>query len=132
MLALGVPAYFLYAVLAAGLGIIAGDSQQAQQLASMLGLIGLVPLWLAGVLVTNSNGPLAVALTLFPLTSPMVSLIRMTLTTVPDWQLGLALALIIVSLLLSVWFVVRIFRAAMLLYGQALRPRAVWQALRAA
>ena len=44
---LGVPAYFLYSALAARLGIIAGDSQQARQLASILGFLGLAPLWLS-------------------------------------------------------------------------------------
>jgi len=48
---------------------------------------------------------------------------------VPLWQLGLALALILVSMVAALWFVARIFHAAMLLYGQALRPRAIWRAL---
>lgn len=129
---LGVPAYFLYAVLAAGLGIVAGDSQQARQLAGILGFLGLAPLWLAGVIVNAPDGPLALALTFFPVTSPMVSLLRMALAEVPLWQLLVALALIVVSLIGSIWFVAHIFRAAMLLYGQTLRPRAIWQALRTA
>jgi ABC-2 type transport system permease protein len=129
---LGVPAYFLYAILAAGLGIIAGDSQQAQQLAGILSFAGLAPLWLAGLIVFAPNGPLAVGLTLFPLTSPMISLLRMSLTDVPTWQLALSLGLILLSLVASIWLVTRIFRAAMLMYGQTLRPRQLWQALREA
>jgi len=125
-----VSGYYLYAVLASGLGIIAGDSQQAQQLAGVLGFLGLAPLWLLGMLVDKPDGPLAVALTLFPLTSPMVALFRMSLTDVPTWQLLASLGLIIASLAGSVWLVARIFRAAMLMYGQVLRPRQVLQALR--
>lgn len=128
--ALGVPGYLLYGVLAAGLGIIAGDSQQARQLAGILGFVGLAPFWFVGAIVSAPDSPVAVVLTLFPLTSPMISLLRMALTDVALWQLTAALALIAVSLLLSLWFVARIFRAAMLLYGQSLRPRAMWQALR--
>ena len=126
---LGIPAYFLFALLAAGLGIIAGDSQQARQLAGMLGFFGLVPLWFAGAIVNAPDSPAAVALTIFPLTSPTIGLLRMALTEVPLWQLGLALALILVSMVAALWFVARIFHAAMLLYGQALRPRAIWRAL---
>ncbi|MEZ4864889.1 MAG: ABC transporter permease [Caldilineaceae bacterium] len=129
---LGIPAYFLYAVLAAGLGIIAGDSQQAQQLAGILGFLGLAPFWFIGIIIGAPNSRLTLALTLFPLTSPMISLLRMALTTVPLWQLSTAFALILISLLVSVWFVARIFRTAMLLYGQSVRPRAIWQALRTA
>ncbi len=129
---LGVPGYLLYAVLGAGLGIIAGDGQQAQQLAGMLSFFGLAPLWLLGLVAGEPNGPLAVALSLFPLTAPTLNLFRMALTTVPTWQLTAALGLILVSLFVSIWFVARIFRSVMLLYGQRIRPRQVWQALRSA
>lgn len=129
-LLLGVSGYYLYAVLASGLGIIAGDSQQAQQLAGVLGFLGLVPLYFLGILVDNPDGPLAVALTLFPLSSPMVALFRMSLTDVPTWQLVASLGLIVASLAGSVWLVARIFRAAMLMYGQVLRPKQVVRALR--
>jgi ABC-2 type transport system permease protein len=129
-LLLGIPGYLLYAVLAAGLGVIAGDSRQAQQLAGLLGLLGMVPLWLAGLLLSAPNSPIIVALTLFPLTAPMISLMRMALGTVPLWQLIASFWLIIISLLASIWLVARIFRAAMLMYGQALRPGQLIQALR--
>jgi ABC-2 type transport system permease protein len=121
-----IPAYFLFAVLASGLGIIAGDRQQAQQLAGTLGVIGFSPL------LNAPSGALAVALTLFPLTSPMIAPIRMVLTEVPTWQLAAAFGIIILSLLGSIWAVSRVFRAAMLIYGQSLRPRQIWQALRGA
>ncbi|MEZ4727205.1 MAG: ABC transporter permease [Caldilineaceae bacterium] len=131
-LLLCVPGYLLYAMLSAGLGIIAGDSQQAQQLAGMLGFFALAPFWLLGVVVSAPDGPLALIFTFFPLTAPMFSLFRMSLTTVPFWQLATALLLILVSLVIATWAVARIFRAVMLLYGQRIRPRTVWQALRSA
>jgi len=131
-LLLGVPGYFLYAVLASGLGIIAGDSQQAQQLAGVLGMLGLAPLWFMGLLINALDGPLAVGLTLFPLTGPMIGLFRMALVEVPTWQLITSLAILVGSLVGSIWLVARIFRAAMLMYGRALRPRQILQALREA
>jgi ABC-2 type transport system permease protein len=129
---LGIPAYLLYAVLGAGLGVIAGDKQQARQLAGLLGFFGMGPLYFMGALVGNLGGQLAVGLTLFPLTAPTIALFRMTLSEVPTWQLGASLAIILITLAASVWFVARIFRAAMLLYGQALQPREILRALRQA
>jgi ABC-2 type transport system permease protein len=131
-LLLGVPGYFLYAALASGLGVIAGDTQQAQQLAGVLGMLGLAPLWFMGLLINALNGPLAVALTLFPLTGPIIGLFRMALVEVPTWQLTTSLAILVSSLIGSIWLVTRIFRAAMLMYGQALRPQQLLQALREA
>lgn len=126
---LGVLGYFLFAMLAAGLGIIAGNSRQAQQFAGVLGLFAIAPLWFAGVLVQAPAGRSAVILTIFPLTSPTTTLFRMALTDVPLWQLATAVLLLVLSLLASVWVVARLFRSSMLLYGQALRPRQVLQAL---
>jgi ABC-2 type transport system permease protein len=129
---LGVPAYFLYAVLGAGLGVIAGDKQQARQLAGLLGFLGMGPLYLTGAIINNLDGPLSIGLTLFPLTAPTIALFRMTLSDVPTWQLGASFAIIVVGLVASIWVVARIFRAAMLMYGQSLRPRQIVRALREA
>lgn len=127
---LGLPGYLLFSMTAAGLGIIAGDQQQAQQLAGMLGFLGLAPLWLLGSIVEAPDGALALSLSLFPFTSPMLSMLRMTLTNVPTWQLASALALILLALGACTWSVARVFRTAMLMYGQTLRPRQIFNALR--
>lgn len=129
---LGVPGYLVYAVVASGLGIIAGDSQQAQQLAGIFGIFGVSPLWLIGALLNAPDGATAIGLTLFPLTAPAIALIRMAMTEVPLWQLLASLAILIASLLAATWAVARIFRAAMLMYGQALSPRGILRALRQA
>jgi ABC-2 type transport system permease protein len=123
------PGYFLYAFLAAGLGLIAGDQQQARQLSGLLGFLGLAPLYFMGALVNAMDGPLAIGLTWFPLTAPVIALFRLALTQVPVWQLIVSLAILILSLAASIWFVARIFRSAMLLYGQSLRPKQIWQVL---
>lgn len=128
-LALGIPTYFLYTTLAAGLGVIGGDDQQAQQLAGVLGLGALAPLWLVAPILSAPNGSLAVGLTLFPLTGAVIGLVRLTLAEVPAWQLSLSVVILVVSLAVSSWTVTRIFRAAMLMYGQALRPRQLWRVL---
>jgi ABC-2 type transport system permease protein len=127
---LGIPGYFLYATLGTGLGVIAGDKQQARQLAGMLGFLGMGPLYFMGLIIDNLGGPLGVGLTLFPLTAPTMTLFRMTLSQVPIWQLGASLTIIMLNLAASIWFVARIFRVAMLIYGQALQPREILRALR--
>jgi ABC-2 type transport system permease protein len=131
-LVLMVPGYFLYAMLGAGAGIIAGDSQQAQQMAAMAGLAGFIPIWILPMLLSQPDGPLAVGLTLFPLTAPSVALLRMSFGDVADWQLIAALIALLLGLWLATWVVARIFRGAMLIYGQTLRPRQIWTALRRA
>jgi ABC-2 type transport system permease protein len=129
---LGIPGYFLYATLASGLGVIAGDRQQARQLAGLLSIVGISQMYMMGLLVKAPDSPLAVGLTLFPLTAPYVALSRMALTDVPLWQLTAGVGLIILTLVGSIWSVARVFRAAMLMYGQSLKPRQISRALREA
>lgn len=130
--ALILPAYFLFALLAAGLGIIAGTSEQARQLASILGLAALAPLWVLALLLNDPGGAPAVGLTLFPLTAPTVALMRMTIADVPPWQLAASLSILLIALLAALLLVTKVFRAAMLSYGQTLEPRQIWRALRRA
>jgi ABC-2 type transport system permease protein len=112
------------------LGIIAGDTRQAQQLSGFLGFIGLIPLWFAGVLIQSPNSPLAVGLTLFPLTGPIFALLRMSFVEIPLWQLGLSLVFLLVSLVLGIWLVSRVFRIAMLMYGQSFNLKQVASSLK--
>jgi ABC-2 type transport system permease protein len=83
-------------------------------------------------LIQAPNSPLAIGLTLFPLTGPIFALLRMALVEVPVWQLALSMAILIMSLLIGIWFVTRIFRAAMLMYGKSFRPKQILLALREA
>lgn len=124
-----VPGYFLFALVGAGLGVIAGDVTQARQLAGMLGFLGMGPLYFMGIIVNAVDGPLAVGLTLFPFTAPTIGLFRMALTEVPIWQLLVSVLILVGSLLLSIWLVARVFRATMLLYGQKLKPAEIMQAI---
>jgi ABC-2 type transport system permease protein len=128
-LVLIVPAYFVFSLLAAGAGIIGGDNQQAQQLAGIVGVVAILPIWLLAPIIENPDGGIAVGLTLFPLTAPGVALLRMIFTEVPLWQLVASLVILLLTLIAAIWFVAKIFRAAMLNYGQTLNPRQLWQVL---
>jgi hypothetical protein len=75
-LVLGLPTFLIYAVISAGLGVIAGDDQQSQQLAGILSLIGLLPFWTLPAILSAPGGTLSTVLTLFPLTSATVVLFR--------------------------------------------------------
>ncbi|MHB1319776.1 MAG: ABC transporter permease [Anaerolineae bacterium] len=126
---LGVPGYLLYSALAAGLGILAGSREQARQTSGFLSLFAVVPLFVLTGVMSDADGPLAVALSLIPFFSPTVALFRMLVTAVPTWQLLTALALLWVAVLAALWVTARVFRASALMYGQTLSPRHIWSAL---
>lgn len=123
------PGYLLFAMLSSGAGIIAGDGQQAQQIAGLVGLVAFVPLWFTPVWLTDPDSSAAVFLTLFPLSAPSTALFRMAVTNIPTWQLLASLASLVLSLLLATWAVSRIFRAAMLVYGKMASASLLWRSL---
>ncbi len=111
------------------LGILAGSREQARQTSGLLSMLAVVPLFVLTGVMSDADGPLAVALSLIPLFSPTVALFRMLVTTVPNWQLWTALALLWLAVIAALWATARVFRASALMYGQALSPRHIWSAL---
>ena len=63
------PAYALIAGIMTAIGAIMPDQQQGQQVAGILNLMFFFPYMVFPVILANPNGPLAVALTLFPTTA---------------------------------------------------------------
>jgi ABC-2 type transport system permease protein len=122
--------YFLLASLMAGLGAVAGSEEESRQYSGILSLVFVIPFFFLTTLISEPNGPVAIALTLIPFTAPMTTLLRYGLSTVPTWQLIASLIILLVTALLVVWLSSRIFRWALLLYGKRVGPRELWRVIR--
>lgn len=125
------PAFALVTGLMTAIGGAVTQVQQGQQIAGILNLLFLLPLFLIVLFLNDPNSPLLVALTLFPTTSFMTVTMRWGLTIIPAWQLVLSWLILAGTAVFSIWAASRIFRAGMLHYGQPLRLQAVLTALRA-
>jgi ABC-2 type transport system permease protein len=113
-------AYALYATILVGIGALVGEAREAQQIAGFLGIMGVVPLWFAPFIVEEPSGTVARALTLFPLTAPILVPVRMALGRIALPEILLSLAILALSTAVALWAVSRLFRAAMLRYGARL------------
>lgn len=122
--------YLLFASLMVGVGAMVTSTQESQQFASFFSLMGMLPFILNFLIITNPNGPLAVGMSLFPLTAPLTLVMRLPLTEVPLWQIGLSLSLLAVSNILVMLGVARIFRAGMLRYGKAIKFQELFSIVR--
>ena len=110
--------YLTYAALFAAIGsIVSEDQQEAQSLVFPI----MMPIILGFVLMTKAiedpNSALAVFGSLFPLTSPMVMMGRITYD-VPTWQLVTSAILLISCFVLLTWLTGKIYRTAILMYGK--------------
>jgi len=67
--------------------------------------------------VQNPDGPLAFWCSMFPLTSPIVMMVRIPFG-VPLWQLLVSYGLLVITFILSVKMAAKIYRTGILMYGK--------------
>ena len=110
--------YAMYGSQMAGLGALAPDVKDTSfPIMVVLAPLIVVYMFLV-VIVQRPDSALAIALSLFPLSSPVAMMARLTATQVPVWQPVLAAALQLLTSILIVRAVARLFRAQTLLSGQ--------------
>jgi ABC-2 type transport system permease protein len=117
------PSFLCMAALMVALGSTIVDAQEAQQLGAVAFLIIFVPIYLFFAFGDNPNSPLAIAFSLFPLTSVTTLAVRSLFMQVPAAQFVAAALIALVSGVILVWLAGKLFRANMLRYGQGLRLR---------
>jgi ABC-2 type transport system permease protein len=122
--------YALVAAVMIAIGGAVTEIQQGQQLAGILNLFFLAPIFLLPVLLEDPGHPLMIFLTLFPTTSFLTVSLRWGLGTVPMWQIGVSWLILAATTGFMVWAAARIFRAGMLRYGQALNFKSAIAAVR--
>jgi ABC-2 type transport system permease protein len=110
--------YLFYGALFAAIGSAVDSETDTQQF--MLPVT--MPLVLAIVLaqsavMSNPNGTLAFWLSVIPLTSPIVMMMRIPFG-VPGWELALSMVFMIIGFVFAVWIASRIYRIGILMYGK--------------
>jgi ABC-2 type transport system permease protein len=120
--------YALYSSLMAGLGAMVPSPKEGSQATMVVIFPLIIPLFFSNQVATAPNAPIFVFFSLFPLTSPISMISRMSATTIPLWQLFTAVALLLLAIMLVTKAVVRIFRAQALLSGKPFRVKAFLQA----
>jgi ABC-2 type transport system permease protein len=121
--------YAVYASLMAGLGALAPNLREASQATLVVVFPLIIPLFLIGIMIEQPNGPLAFILSMFPLTSPVVMILRLSATIVPVWQPIVSAALLLVTAVFVMRSAARMFRTQSLLSGQAFSVKLYLQAL---
>ena len=109
--------YLLYASFFAAVGSSVNEQEDSSQFMMPVVLIMVFGLYAAMGSVQNTNGPLAFWASMFPLTSPIVMMVRVPFS-VPLWEELLSLLLLYATALGSVWFSARIYRVGILMYGK--------------
>ncbi len=120
------PAFVMVSALMAAIGATVSEAREGQQMVGIISLPIWIPYMLTGALMSNPNSPMAIGLSLFPLTAPLTMLMRDGLTILPAWEVALSAAIQVLSAVGAIWLAGRAFRLGMLRYGKRLKWREVF------
>ncbi|WP_190809766.1 ABC transporter permease [Flagellimonas sp. S3867] len=115
--------YLIYSSIYAAIGAAVDNETDTQQFIFPIILPLMLAIYVGFFSVfSNPHGPIAVGFSLFPLTSPIVMLMRLPGGIgeggVPLWQLLLSITLLIVTFLGIVSLAAKIYRIGILMYGK--------------
>lgn len=114
--------FFFYASLYGAIGsAVNEDMREAQSLSFPITMLVILSIALMSSSIANPTSPIAVWGSIIPFSSPIVMMARIPFgvpNTVPWWQLGLSMALLILGFMFTVWFAGKIYRTGILMYGK--------------
>jgi ABC-2 type transport system permease protein len=122
--------YFVYGGIMAAVGAISPNTREANQTIWLIVLPQLPALMFASEFAENPNGPLAVFLSIFPLSAPGAMVTRIAVTEVPAWQLALSLILLAATAWGMIWLAARFFQSGNLLSNTSFSYRRLWSGWR--
>jgi ABC-2 type transport system permease protein len=123
-------AHLAYGSMVAALGALVPSQREGSQFLVVVLLPLMVPLWFNYALTSDPHGPLAVGLSLFPLSAPAAMMARLAAGGVPLWQVLTSAAGLALTAYAFVLLAARIFAADRLLSLEALRWQTLARALR--
>jgi ABC-2 type transport system permease protein len=119
--------YGLYAVIYAAVGSTVSRQEDMQGALMVPALLVVPGILLGQVAVAEPDSTVAVVASLVPLWSPMVMPMRSAVSDVPWWELGLAIALVLVTGWGLIRLGARVYDGAILRLGAKVRLRDAWR-----
>ncbi len=113
--------YLLIAVLSACVASITSSVQEAQGLSALYTILIIAPFWFVSLLLLFPNSPVWIAVSIFPFTAPVVTMMRLGLTGVPIWQLIVSILVLGLAVFAGLVLASKLLRTYILMYGK--RPR---------
>jgi ABC-2 type transport system permease protein len=114
--------FFFYSSLYAAIGsAVNEDMREAQSLSFPITMLVILSIAMMSISINDPTGKLAIWASIIPFSSPIIMMTRIPFGvpgTVPWWQLGLSMALLIAGFLFTTWLSGKIYRTGILMYGK--------------
>lgn len=121
--------FLLYASFFAAVGSASNPDTETQQFILPITIPIIISVLIATTIMNNPGSDLAFYTSMFPLTSPVVMAARLPFIdwSTEWWQIFTAIALLFGTVWFSTRFAARVYRTAILLYGQKLSYKNIWK-----
>ncbi|MCL2742205.1 MAG: ABC transporter permease, partial [Oscillospiraceae bacterium] len=123
--------FFLYSSFNAAAGSMVSRMEEAGAASMPVMMLVIIGFFATFSCMFQPSSPLAVFLSYFPLTAPMVMYMRIAISEVPPWEVALSVVTISAAILGVLWLAAKIYRMGVLLYGKKMRFKDMLSALRA-
>ena len=121
--------YLLYAALYAAVGSAVDSAADAGQFVMPITIPLLVAFYCAIIIIDNPNGPVGFWMSMIPLTSPVVMMVRIPFG-VPAWEIVLSALLLLATFLAVTWVAAKVYRIGLLSYGSKPTYKDLWKWIR--
>jgi ABC-2 type transport system permease protein len=129
-LALFLLGFALFAALYAAVGAATNNVQEAQQLAGFLVIFLIAPIFFMMPIINDPDSTLAVVLSMIPMFTPLLMMLRIAVKTPPLWQILTSYVLTTAFVCFLVWLCARIYRVGILMYGKKPTFQELWRWVR--
>ena len=113
--------YAMFAVISACIAAISSTMQEAQGIAGIYTIFNFAPFWGISLLMFYPNHTAWIVLSIFPLTAPVVTLMRFGSVGMPVWQLIVSMLVMALCIFGVLLLASKLLRSYMLMYGK--RPK---------
>ena len=110
--------YLLFAVIGIGAGAVSSNATEGNQLAMVFMFGCFIPLWFSSLLINFPNSPVWIVLTIYPVTAPIQTMLRLGVSEIPPWQLTASIGVLGLSVVGGLFLAGKVFRVYMLMYGK--------------
>ena len=118
--------FLMYAGFMTATAAAAPSAREANSFSSVFIIGAFVPFYFISLIATDPNNPIVHFVTFFPLTSPIVALVRNTVGNMGALEAWSALGVMTIFMILSIWIAVRAFKLGALEFSQTIKLSALF------
>lgn len=118
--------YLLYAALFAAIGSAVDSEADTQQFMFPITIPLILSIVMAQFIINDPGGQVAFWFSIFPLTSPVIMMLRIPFG-IQTWELALSATLLVGGFIFTTWVAGRIYRTGILMYGKKVNYKELWK-----